>query len=310
MKRNPSIAYIVLISVTFIFNGACTLPANVTPNQPAGGETPEVIYTSAAQTVVALLTQSAATTPPPPPPPPASPTSQVLPSQTPSPTDTLVPSPTSTEESSPTPEFTATPQDTPTPTAAEDPRLKFGEPGWSDKFATENNWSLYEDDHINLYIKNDRLVMIAFNPDQWDGWALSWPQTQDFYLEMTARTDECAGLDRWGLIFRAKQDASEGYLLGFSCDGRYSMRKWDGEKYTKYVNWTDSPYINAGSDQSNRLGVWADGDKFKLYANGNLLTEVKDDSYDSGSFGVYIGSAETKDFTVYVEEVAYWDLTQ
>lgn len=159
-----------------------------------------------------------------------------------------------------------------------------------------------------MYIKDGKLVMTAFTTNQWDGWALTWPKTTNFYLEMTATTQTCGGLDRYGLMVRSKQDASVGYLFGFSCDGHYSFRKWDGVKYTKYVDWTKSSSIQNGSNQTNRLGVQADGDHFTLYANGVKLTDFHDASYSGGYFGVYVGAAETANFTVDVTEIDYWEL--
>jgi hypothetical protein len=52
----------------------------------------------------------------------------------------------------------------------------------------------------------------------------------------------------------------------------------------------------------------ADGKKLSLYANGVLLKEVSDDIHLSGKFGVFVGSVKTPDFTVLVDEMAYWDL--
>lgn len=292
----------ICLLILFTLAAACTLPSSSSPIVPETGLTPDAIYTAAVQTVIAQLTQSVANTPQVQPTQVSSATPQVQPTNTPVPTAT----PTLTSISA---TLTPTLTSTPTPTlAAEDPRVKLGNPGWVDTFENGDNWALYQDDHVDFYIEAGKLVMVAFNPDQWDGWVLTWPKASNFYLEMTATTKDCGGLDRWGLMFRAAQDASVGYLLGFTCDGRYTMRKWDGKKYTKYVDWTDSKFIHSGSNQTNRLGVMAEGNKFQLYANGNLLTEVKDGSYDSGNFGVYIGSAETTDFTVEVTEVAYWEL--
>ena len=292
----------ISILILFTLTAACTLPSSSSPVAPETGLTPEAIYTAAVQTVIAQLTQSAANTP------------QIQPTQalsaTPQVQLTYSPVPTSTPTlTSTSATLTPTLTSSPTPTlTADDPRVKLGNPGWVDTFENGDNWALYKDDHVDFYVEAGKLVMVASNPDQWDGWVLTWPKAGNFYLEMTATTKDCSGLDRWGLMFRAAQDASEGYLLGFTCDGRYTLRKWDGKKYTKYVDWTDSEFIHSGSNQTNRLGVMAEGDKLKLYANGNLLTEVKDGSYDSGNFGVYIGSADTQDFTVEVTEVAYWDL--
>jgi len=68
-------------------------------------------------------------------------------------------------------------------------------------------------------------------------------------------------------------EADRGYLFGISCDGQYSLRKWDGKAgdkgvMTVLVNWTASPSIQAGSNKTNTIGFMAVGDRLILYANG------------------------------------------
>jgi hypothetical protein len=132
-------------------------------------------------------------------------------------------------------------------------------------------------------------------------------QPINYYLEIPFTTEECSGLDRYGVILRS-EDAVKGYLYAFSCDGRYSFRSWNGQRATKLVEWTESPKIQAGSNQTNRLGIRVEGGTFSLYANGSLLTQVSDSSYPKGGFGVLIGAESTEDFTVKASEVAYWEL--
>jgi hypothetical protein len=132
----------------------------------------------------------------------------------------------------------------------------------------------------------------------------------DFYLEMVAAPQKCTGSDRYGMMVRAQKTDEEylGYLFGFTCDGRYSLRRWDGSNYVTIIDWTESEFIRKGADQGNRLGLMADGKKLALYANGVLLKEVSDDVHLSGKFGVYVGSVKTTNFTVLVDEMAYWEL--
>jgi hypothetical protein len=56
------------------------------------------------------------------------------------------------------------------------------------------------------------------------------------------------------------------------------------------------------------MGIWLDGDTIRLYANSRLLAEFTNDQFDEGQFGLMVGAGDTEDFTVFVEEVAYWDL--
>jgi hypothetical protein len=185
--------------------------------------------------------------------------------------------------------------------------LVLGDPTWRDTFASSAYWFMVDTDDTYFEVKDGNLIMESINAGTIDEWGLSnRPALEDFYLEITARTgDVCSGLDRYGVLIRAP-DASQGYVYGFSCNGRYRIYKWDGETYTGLREWTASPHILSGPNQTNRLGIWAAGDTFRLYANGKFLTEVSDDEYEEGRFGLFIGSTDTDHFKVYVEEAAYW----
>lgn len=293
--KRSILALIIVVSLV----SACALPSASTPQPTSSEQTPEAIYTSAVQTVIAQLTQSAPTSIPIE----VQFTPTMLPATaTQSPTNTQPPSATPTKI---TPTATVVPTSTSVPT---DPKLNLGNPTWKDTFTSDQNWSLSADEHTDMIIKDGKLILTALHPDGWDGWALTWPKTVNFYLEMTATPGTCSGLDRYGVMVRAKSDATEGYLFGFSCDGKYSFRKWDGKSFTKIVDWTSSQAILANANQTNRLGVMAKGDKFSLYANGKLLTEVQDKTYDNGNFGVFVGAKNTANFTVQVSELDYWEL--
>ncbi len=227
-------------------------------------------------------------------------------------------------EALPTPTLTATVTDaeftaTVTPTLAEtatatlpvgDPRAGLGTPAFEDKFNTGSNWPLYEDEHASFVVDDNELIMTAFNADYWNSWMLTAPTISNFYLEMDATIGTCSGLDAYGLMARSKltDDGSAGYLFGVSCDGRYSLRFWDGAEFTKLVNWTVHADLAYGSDQTQRIGVWAEGGVLKLYVNGKLITQVTDSTYPSGRFGVFVSSAATADMEVQVNEVSYWIL--
>ncbi len=77
------------------------------------------------------------------------------------------------------------------------------------------------------------------------------------YIEATIRTRECQSSDHYGLIFRVPEEGSvnSGYLLGFTCDGRYWLRAWDGEKMETLISLTSASAIQAGSNKTNRIGV-------------------------------------------------------
>ncbi len=151
-------------------------------------------------------------------------------------------------------------------------------------------------------------ALIPNRENPWDGWMVSQPSLTDFFLVVTATPGKCSGLDRYGLLARATPDASQSYLFGFSCDGKYSLRIWNGLKFKMLVDWTTSPLIYSGAEQTNRLGFQAKGNKISLYANDNLLTELEDESFSEGAFGLFVGAVDTAGFSVQFDDVTYWDL--
>ncbi len=181
-----------------------------------------------------------------------------------------------------------------------------GAPDWRDNFDNAANWFQFETDEHEFEVKNGAMVMTALVKPTSDYWGLATaPQLTDFYLEIKVTTGpSCGGLDRYGVLVRAP-DVDNGYVYAFSCNGRYRIYRWDGE-YTSLKDWTVSPSIKSGPDQTNRMGIWAEGDTFKLYANGKLLATVSDDEFPKGRFGLFIGSAETAGFRVSVDTVSYW----
>jgi len=210
----------------------------------------------------------------------------------------------------PTPAPSPTPPAGSTPTSAEDPRALLGEAAWHDPFDIEDNWPLYEDAHARFSVDGGRLTMRSLTAENWDGWMLTWPEIADFYVEGTFSPGSCSGLDRYGLMVRAGPTAQGyvGYLFAASCDGQYSLRAWDGAAFGELIGWEVGAGIPAGGEASVRLGVWAEGDRLRLYANGRRLAEATDATFSEGMFGVFIASVRSPGFEVNVDDVAYWSL--
>jgi hypothetical protein len=299
MRTQSPLIPVLIFGLIILLTG-CGLPAPAAP-------TPFMDNNAVATQVAILLTASPAA---------GTPVLQVVTATLP-PGATGAPAATATATPLPptaaptlAPSATDTPEASPTATPVEgDPRDALGDPTFQDtKFKEDNNWgSAWKDDFTQGDFKNNELVLTSIGVD---GWTLTWPIISDFYIEMTATTGDCSGMDRYGLIVRVPESFDRGYLFGFTCDGHYSLRVWDPAKkqYTYLVKWTHSDDIITGSNQTNRIGLMAEGDKLSLYANGKLLGSTTDSRFAKGRFGPYVGHADTKNFTVYIKEIAYWDL--
>lgn len=200
-------------------------------------------------------------------------------------------------------------QITPTATPEADPRDQLGSSVWGVVFedGTET-WYEFDNDQSMSEVRDNKLVLTAKKANSFDAWTMSYPQMDDFYLEVVFDIGEtCASKDRYGILFRAP-DNTQGYLYNVACDGSYQLRVWDGEQFTDLIKWAIDPRIAKGPEVTQRLGVWAEADRLVLYVNGFQVAEARDSTYSQGTFGVNIAAAETVDFTVDVIEAKVWDL--
>jgi len=219
--------------------------------------------------------------------------------------------PTSSPAPTETPTLTPTETDASTPTLApEDPVLSLGVPSAKDTFDEGSIIYQYSDSEFSFQVEDDQFVMVGKKTNSYETWSLSWEDLTNFYLEITGTFgQDCAGKDRYGMIFRAP-DPSEGYLITISCDGQYRLSTYESgdDEYTVLKNWSSSSSINQGAGGENRLGVKIKGDKITGYINGVKIFELNDSTFSHGQFGILIKATNTAGFTAYLDQVVYWKL--
>jgi serine/threonine protein kinase/formylglycine-generating enzyme required for sulfatase activity len=109
-----------------------------------------------------------------------------------------------------------------------------------------------------------------------------------FQSDLWDNSDDLTGGVVEGLIFRARDDAHFYTVLLDPRKGQFAVRKQDGkDQWTDITPWADSPLVKRRAEV-NQMRVDADGDAFKIYLNGSLLTEFKDSSYPSGLLGMLV----------------------
>lgn len=207
-----------------------------------------------------------------------------------------------------TPMITATNTQAATATLlADDPSLVLGDPDWQDTFDNANNWTEFDVTFSKVDISGGYLYMTAKDKDGGSRWTVTWRKVKDYYMEVEAETPAvCAGLDRYGLLVRAP-DTSSGYILEFSCDGKYRFWKWDGSDADVFIKWTGDSAINSGPNKVNRVGVLVEGEDYKLYANGKLLGEFSNPDYnEENRFGLVVAAKETNSITIKFDNLKYW----
>ncbi len=255
-----------------------------------------------------------------------SPTEIVPPSDTPTPSDTSTstntPGPTDTPTETMTPTDTPNPSETPTatPTATEtpfDPAASYGAPTVFDSMDNDKYWAsnsgLPDDQYIRLALGGGQMHVTGKQVG-FDTWWFTSPTPNDFFLEMKVDTANCSGDQAYGLITRGPQTAggeARGYIYTFSCDGRYRLDRLDDTApyiKTELIPWTESVYINAGSNKTNLIGIQMMGDQISLYANSFQVDSLSDSKFSGGRFGLFVNAGSPGSYTYDVDELSYWNL--
>ena len=276
---------IIVYVICLFFLSSCNFPTISSTQDPAS-----MVATRVAQTLVAASPELSAS-----PEPPQSTVSQptmLPPTETPTPTTTL------------TPTLTAT---------LADPKLNLGSPAYSNTFSSGKDFGLaspYTDDSVKLWVHDGSLEFSSFALNYGMRYQLTYPKPKDFYLEGVFVPVNCAGFDHYGLVVRAPNYSDGyGYYIGFSCNGQYIVQKWDSGGVSNILNWQSDTHILSGSGQTNRMGIWMEGNDIKIYANGTLVKEFSDSSFtNAGHFGIYGGAVDTANFTFQVAEINQWNL--
>ena len=167
--------------------------------------------------------------------------------------------------------------------------------GWdrtSDDFLTTD----YVDEHYQIFI----------NDTNFYGWANPGKVFSDTRIETNAELVDGAIDTEYGIICRYK-DVRNFYVGLISADGYYAIIKNKNGKFElvgmDYMQ--DSPKINQGIS-TNKLQFDCIGDTLTLYANGEILAEVKDSEFANGDVGLIASTYDTPgskiffdNFTVY-----------
>lgn len=290
MKKSSLLLIFCLITLAII-NAAC---AKTPP--PATTEAPDAAYTASIQTIVAGLTQSAPTlmnlqgqsgevtqlpTVELPIPSEFVNTDTPLPTLTPQPSATLdfspTPSPTDTIEPSATLEPTETATETPLPVLI-----------FQDKFTSKAGWTkeTREDFGFDFVDGGYQIFVKIVDVPIWSVRTNTYPDVQ---LEVdTLDTGKVKG-GYWGLICRHTGGA-QFYALVVGSDGFYGIAKKGSGKFTFLKQGNAPPEANITPDENIHVRADCIGETLSLYANGVLLTEVRDKEYTQGDVGMVVGA--------------------
>ena len=92
--------------------------------------------------------------------------------------------------------------------------------------------------------------------------------------------------DVGGILFRANSTNGTFYYFHISRNGTYGLDVYKGNLPLKTLSQGPSSAILTGTDQTNILGVRANGSRIDLFVNDQLIATVYDSTYASGQIGV------------------------
>ncbi len=109
----------------------------------------------------------------------------------------------------------------------------------------------------------------------------------DFCYQIVAQPVEGPEHLPYGLVFRY-QDDQNFYAFVVNSMGMYALYLRQNGEYTPIIPFQPSPTIYQGAS-ANLLQVIVRGTSIELYANGQLLAAVEDETFTRGEIGLYAG---------------------
>jgi hypothetical protein len=224
------------------------------------------------------------------------------------PTDTVEPTDAPTDTPEPTP--TETPTNTPEPTLPQGiDELNLGPADRTYNFDSKGAFYTYSGSESAVEVKDGTLQFTMFDALPYTIWSFSALELEDFYFEISVRMPgDCVGKDRGGIIFGTPlEETGEGINYQISCDGMYRLFIYDGNETINLVPWTGSSELDDGPGKTNKIGVIHRGEKITLYINGELVTQLSDDTYvGEGRIGINMGADNHDNVTIFFDDAAYW----
>lgn len=152
-------------------------------------------------------------------------------------------------------------------------------------------WLLEGDESGATVVENGRMLIEVAEPGTLQFTTLQEPAFTDFDLTVESELIEGGREATLGLLFRMAGPEAF-YRFELTGDGRYIVERRDaGGDWTRLVDgWQRSEAIASGAGAMNRLRMTAVGPLMTFYANDELLTEVQDSRYVSGTIALDAGS--------------------
>ncbi len=188
-------------------------------------------------------------------------------------------------------------------------RPKTGEVILEDDFSNPDDWTLSQTDLGSTAMGINELTIAIGEENAYLYSLRDQPILTDFYLEMTAETSLCRGLDEFGILFRV---ASSGdyYRYSLSCNGQVRLDRVMGGQASSPQPWMLSGAVPPGAPAMVRLGIAAVGPEMGFYVNGQYQFSIHDPSLPSGNVGVFARSTNNMVVTVSFSDLVVYQVVK
>jgi hypothetical protein len=138
-------------------------------------------------------------------------------------------------------------------------------------------------------VESNRLTLSVRTPKSAVFSLRSEPIMDNFYAEVTARTNLCSGSDEYGMIFRASP-GNNYYRYVLACDGTVHLEIVRNAQKSPLSEPLPSGDAPPGAPGEVRLGVWASGTELRFFLNGRYQFSVFDRTFSNGTLGFFARS--------------------
>ena len=194
---------------------------------------------------------------------------------------------------------TNTPTAFPTPivTPTVDMRPALGKILFEDDFSQANAWTTGQSTDGSVALGKNELTIAIAETNAYLYSIREEPALSDYYLEITANTSLCRGLDEYGVLFRVSP-AMDYYRFSLSCDGQVRLDRVVNGQASSPQPWMMSGAVPPGAPSSTLIGIAAMGDELSFFVNGHFQFSVHDPLLSVGGVGVFARSANKMAVTV------------
>lgn len=172
--------------------------------------------------------------------------------------------------------------------------------------ATRHDWFVDAIERYTVAIRNGAYMLqineITTASGEQSLWgSLRGIEFDDATIEARIRSEyfNLAEQSRTGLWLRY-QNENEFLAFMIRGDGAFRIARWEDGEYTDLVPWTRTDAIYTGDNIQNLLRIDSRGSQFTLFANGELLATVNDDTWDIGRV-VFWGATDVAPARFYMD---------